>query len=146
MTLRPSSFQKWSYNPIDLEQAMMNAKILIPNTPHNPTGKVFTYTELSHIVSLCLKYNAYLITDDIYKHMCYPNPKGSDHPRHIVILKEFPEMAERTFICNSIGKSASATCWRLGWCVHPPKFRNTYRGIHDQLAVMSPHPLQYGRP
>ena len=128
----------WTYDEEELEKAMSDAKMLVLNTPHNPTGKVFSKKELAHIVSLCIKYDVYLITDDIYEHMCY----GEDH-RHIVVPHEFPEMKDRTLLCNSLGKSASATGWRLGWCVHPPHLRNTYRGIHDQLAVMSPHPMQY---
>ena len=153
VTLRPSSSPSkneneneideescdgWSYDEEELEQALSDAKMLVLNTPHNPTGKVFTKQELAHIVSLCLKYDVYLITDDIYEHMCY-----GKHHRHIVVPHEFPEIADRTLLCNSLGKSASATGWRLGWCVHPAHLRNTYRGIHDQLAVMSPHPMQY---
>lgn len=143
VTLRPTdddeeSCQTWTYNEEELEEALSDAKILVLNTPHNPTGKVFSKKELAHIVSLCLKFNVYLITDDIYEHMCY----GKDH-RHIVVPHEFPEIKERTLLCNSLGKSASATGWRLGWCVHPALLRNTYRGIHDQIAVMSPHPMQY---
>lgn len=151
VTLRPSSssstndnsideesFDDWAYDKEELEQALSDAKMLVLNTPHNPTGKVFSKQELKHIVSLCLKFDVYLITDDIYEHMCY----GKNH-RHIVVPLEFPEIADRTLLCNSLGKSASATGWRLGWCVHPPHLRNTYRGIHDQLAVMSPHPMQY---
>jgi len=143
VTLRPSetsdnSDVNWTYDKEELEQAMSGAKMLVLNTPHNPTGKVFSKTELAHIVSLCLKFNVYLITDDIYEHMCY----GEEH-RHIVVPHEFPEIKDQTLLCNSLGKSASATGWRLGWCVHPPHLRNTYRGIHDQLAVMSPHPMQY---
>jgi len=140
VTLRPSGQDNnnWTYDKEELENALNGAKMLVLNTPHNPTGKVFSKDELAHIVSLCLKYDVYLITDDIYEHMCY----GDEH-RHIVIPHEFPEMKDKTLLCNSLGKSASATGWRLGWCVHPPHLRNTYRGIHDQLAVMSPHPMQY---
>eukprot|EP00548_Thalassiothrix_antarctica_P011292 CAMPEP_0194163624 /NCGR_PEP_ID=MMETSP0152-20130528/80149_1 /TAXON_ID=1049557 /ORGANISM="Thalassiothrix antarctica, Strain L6-D1" /LENGTH=402 /DNA_ID=CAMNT_0038873639 /DNA_START=134 /DNA_END=1340 /DNA_ORIENTATION=+ len=150
VTLRPSTssanetnddeeiFNNWTYGEEELESALSDAKILVLNTPHNPTGKVFSKKELAHIVSLCLKFDVYLITDDIYEHMCY----GEDH-RHIVVPHEFPEMANRTLLCNSLGKSASATGWRLGWCVHPPHLRNIYRGIHDQLVVVSPHPMQY---
>ena len=150
VTLRPSASSneeasnnestntRWEYDKEELEAAMSDAKMLVLNTPHNPTGKVFNKSELAHIVSLCLKYEVYLITDDIYEHMCY----GKDH-HHIVVPHEFPEIKERTLMCNSIGKSASATGWRLGWCVHPSHLRNTYRGIHDQLCVMTPHPMQY---
>ncbi|KAL3914868.1 MAG: hypothetical protein SGILL_005911 [Bacillariaceae sp.] len=127
----------WKYDEQELEEAMKDASILVLNSPHNPTGKVFTRDELTFIVGLCQKYDVYLITDEIYEHMCF------DNHQHFLIPKEFPEMKDRTLVCNSLGKSASATGWRLGWCLHPPHLTNTYRGIHDQLAVMSPHPVQY---
>jgi aspartate/methionine/tyrosine aminotransferase len=136
VTLRQSK-TCWKYDEEELEEAMKDASILVLNSPHNPTGKVFTKDELAFIVGLCKTYDVYLITDEIYEHMCFGNH------RHYLIPKEFPEMADRTLICNSLGKSASATGWRLGWCLHPPHLSNTYRGIHDQLAVMSPHPVQY---
>eukprot|EP00532_Pseudo-nitzschia_australis_P006797 CAMPEP_0168174460 /NCGR_PEP_ID=MMETSP0139_2-20121125/6513_1 /TAXON_ID=44445 /ORGANISM="Pseudo-nitzschia australis, Strain 10249 10 AB" /LENGTH=481 /DNA_ID=CAMNT_0008092607 /DNA_START=67 /DNA_END=1512 /DNA_ORIENTATION=+ len=145
----------WTYDQQELEQAMDGARILVLNTPHNPTGKVFSREELAHICSLCIKHDVYLVTDDIYEHMCYGNDGHDEHDhdheqhtnthkkQHLVVPQEFPEMVDRTLLCNSLGKSASATGWRLGWCVHPPHLRDTYRGIHDQLAVMSPHPMQY---
>lgn len=127
----------WKYNRQELEAALQDARIMILNSPHNPTGKVFSKEELQHIVELCLRYDVYLITDEIYEHMCF------DHHQHYLIPKEFPEMIQRTLVCNSIGKSASATGWRVGWCLHPNHLSDQYRGIHDQLAVMSPHPMQY---
>ena len=136
VTLRAVGLQ-WHYDATELESALKEAKILMLNSPHNPTGKVFTRDELRQIVDLCLKYDVYIITDEIYEHMCY------DNNLHFLIPKEFPEIADRTLVCNSLGKSASATGWRLGWCLHPPQVRDTYRGIHDQMAVMSPHPMQY---
>jgi aminotransferase len=89
-------------------------------------------------VDLCLKYNVYIVTDEIYEHMCYSHDND-----HILIPQEFPEILDQCLICNSMGKSASATGWRLGWCIHPAHISSTYRGIHDQLAVMSPHPMQF---
>jgi aspartate/methionine/tyrosine aminotransferase len=157
----------WTYDRHELRTALSQARVLLLNSPHNPTGKVFTKMELVEIVEWCLEYDVYIITDEIYEHMCYnkdndSNDNGDDdgddgddehdngkknknnnQNRHIFIPQEFPAMADRTFVCNSIGKSASATGWRVGWCLHPPSFTETYRGIHDQLAVMSPHPMQY---
>lgn len=101
-------------------------------------GKIFTREELQSIVNLCLDYKVYIVTDEIYEHMCY-----SDQNEHLLLPQVFPEIADWCLICNSIGKSASATGWRLGWCIHPPHISSTYRGIHDQIAVMSPHPVQY---
>jgi aspartate/methionine/tyrosine aminotransferase len=131
----------WCFNEIELEHALSSARILILNTPHNPTGKVFSRDELKCIVNLCLKYKVFIVTDEIYEHMVYSSPRN--HNKHILIPQEFPEVAHQTFVCNSMGKSASATGWRLGWCVHPFEFSHSYRGVHDQLVVMSPHPIQY---
>lgn len=128
---------EWILDTNELEEALRDAKMLLLNSPHNPTGKVFSREELKTIVDLCLKYDVYIVTDEIYEHMCF------DGTSHLVIPKEFPEIAHRTLICNSLGKSASATGWRLGWCLHPPHVTDTYRGIHDQMTVMSPHPVQY---
>jgi aminotransferase len=119
------SDDQWVLDTTELEDALKEAKILMFNSPHNPTGKVFTRQELKVIVDLCLKHNVYVITDEIYEHMCY------DDNSHFLIPKEFPEIADRTLACNSLGKSASATGWRLGWCLHPPHVSSTFRGIHD---------------
>jgi aspartate/methionine/tyrosine aminotransferase len=69
--------------------------------------------------------------------VCYSDTK------HTLIPKAFPEAAKWTLVCNSLGKSASATGWRLGWCLHPPHLSDTYRGVHDQMVAMAPHPMQY---
>ena len=140
VTLRENSKNgSWSFNDEDLEKALAGARILILNTPHNPTGKVFTKEELTTITDLCVKYGVYIITDEIYEHMTY----GSSQGKHIVIPKTFPKVAKQTLVCNSVGKSASATGWRLGWCIMPSQLSADYRGVHDQLVVMAPHPMQY---
>lgn len=157
VTLRPSEMTgtvrpTWQYDHQELEDAMKEARVLLLNTPHNPTGKVFSKRELEEIVKLCLKYDVYLITDDIYEHILWQpeeeestaNMKADDPPvQHWLLPKAFPEMIDQTLVCNSLGKSASATGWRVGWCLHPPHLSERYRGIHDQLAVMAPHPMQY---
>jgi len=136
----------WTFDPDELEDVISGrrsggqiAKALLLNSPHNPTGKVFSLDELRLIVDTCEKYGTYIITDEIYEHMTYGPHRGG----HVILPKAFPYIADRTFICNSMGKSASATGWRLGWCLHPPQFTSLYRGIHDQMVVMSPHPMQY---
>jgi aminotransferase len=139
VTLYPNQDKtKWTYDKNELEHALKQAQILLLNTPHNPTGKVFSHEELEHIVELCAKHKVYIVTDEIYEHMCYHDTQ------HHLIPHVFGEKArELTLVCNSMGKSASATGWRLGWCLHPSHVSDTYRGIHDQMAVMSPHPMQY---
>jgi aspartate/methionine/tyrosine aminotransferase len=139
VTLRPSHDNKtWTFDLQELEATLKDARVLILNTPHNPTGKIFTRNELQSIVDLCLKYKVYIVTDEIYEHMCY-----SEKHDHILLPQAFPEIKDWCLACNSMGKSASATGWRLGWCLHPPHISTSYRGIHDQIAVMSPHPVQY---
>jgi aspartate/methionine/tyrosine aminotransferase len=151
-----SSSKQWHFDAQELDKAMTGARALLLNTPHNPTGKVFTREELKDIVDLCLKHDVYLITDEIYEHILWQNlndaAKNDDDDdgdsttttvRHWLIPKEFPDIRDKTLVCNSLGKSASATGWRVGWCLHPRHLSESYRGIHDQLAVMAPHPQQY---
>mmetsp|Transcript_11063 Transcript_11063/g.24383 ORF Transcript_11063/g.24383 Transcript_11063/m.24383 type:complete len:440 (-) Transcript_11063:113-1432(-) len=134
----------WNYDYEELKDAISHnkTKALILNTPHNPTGKVFSYGELKEIVDLCIENDVYIITDEIYEHMTYPDENNNPR-KHILIPQAFPEAADRTLVCNSLGKSASATGWRLGWCLHPPQLSGLYRGVHDQLVAMAPHPMQY---
>jgi len=131
----------WTFEIDELADALEGAKVLLLNTPHNPTGKVFTYDELKIITDLCVKHDVNIITDEIYDRMTYDI--GETHHKHMLLPKEFPHVADRTLVCNSVGKSASATGWRLGWCLMPPHLTPTYRGVHDQLVVMAPHPMQY---
>ena len=134
--LRAGGQAAWEYDPLELEDALRDSKVLLLNSPHNPTGKVFTYEELQQIVDWCIQYDVFIITDEIYEHMCF-------HDRHYVLPHTFPQAADRILVCNSLGKSAAATGWRLGWCIHPTTLSQDYRAIHDQLTVMSPHPMQY---
>ena len=140
LTLHQLDDGQWKLNETELQNILIkeenNVKAFILNSPHNPTGKVFTREELLKIVQLCVQYNVAIITDDIYEHMIYQDAK------HCLLPKEFPKYAHQMLVCNSIGKSASATGWRVGWCLHPKAYTSSYRGIHDQLVVMAPHPMQ----
>mmetsp|Transcript_27310 Transcript_27310/g.57460 ORF Transcript_27310/g.57460 Transcript_27310/m.57460 type:complete len:483 (+) Transcript_27310:80-1528(+) len=143
VTLKPNyDYGTWNYDEEELKNSIIGARALILNTPHNPTGKIFQHGDLKKIVDICIENDVYIITDEIYEWMCYPDEYGNSR-RHTLIPKEFPEAKDLTLVCNSLGKSASATGWRLGWCLHPPHLTDSYRGIHDQLVAMSPHPMQY---
>mmetsp|Transcript_5711 Transcript_5711/g.8402 ORF Transcript_5711/g.8402 Transcript_5711/m.8402 type:complete len:493 (-) Transcript_5711:1087-2565(-) len=144
VTLKPNKEKnEWDYDTDELKDAIKGAKAIILNTPHNPTGKVFDQNELKQVVDLCLEQeDCYIITDEIYEHMTYSDDNGNQR-KHLLIPEVFPEAAHRTLVCNSLGKSASATGWRLGWCLHPPALSSLYRGVHDQLVAMAPHPMQY---
>lgn len=128
----------WSFDPDELAAAFTDrTRVLIVNTPHNPTGKVFTHDELSVIADLCRKWNVAAVTDEIYEHLVYD---GISHTR----LADLPGMRERTVTINGLSKTYSATGWRIGWLLAPPEITNALRKVHDFLTVGAAAPLQAG--
>jgi aspartate/methionine/tyrosine aminotransferase len=126
----------WTFDEQELRAAFHNrTKAIILNTPNNPTGKVFTRSELELIRDLCLEFNALAITDEIYEHITY------DGTRHISIAS-LEGMAERTVTINGLSKSYSVTGWRVGWAIASPTITNAIRKVHDFLTVGAPAPLQ----
>ena len=127
----------WNYNLDELKKAFSNkTKAIIINTPNNPTGKVFSCSELKEIADLCSRYDTYAITDEIYEHILY------DGAKHIS-LASLPGMEERTITINSISKTYSVTGWRVGWAIASPVLSSRIRKIHDFLTVGAPTPFQY---
>lgn len=131
--LRPP---EWTFDPDELRRAFSNrTRAIILNTPHNPTGHVFSEEELRCIAELCQRYDAYAITDEIYEHILY------DGHRHIPIAT-LPGMWERTVTISGMSKSYAVTGWRIGWCIAPEDLTNAIRKVHDFLTVGAPAPLQ----
>ena len=116
-------------------QITPRTKAIIVNTPHNPTGKVFSRAELDHIADLCHRHNLLAITDEVYEHILYD---GHTH----TTLASLPGMAERTVIVNSLSKSYSVTGWRVGWTIAPAAITDAIRKVHDFLTVGAAAPLQ----
>jgi len=112
-----------------------NTKAIVINTPHNPTGKVFTREELEFIAGLCREFDALAITDEIYEHILFD---GHTH----VSIASLPGMAERTVTISGLSKTYSVTGWRVGWVIAPPEISECVRRVHDFLTVGAPHPLQ----
>jgi aspartate/methionine/tyrosine aminotransferase len=110
-------------------------RAIIVNTPHNPTGRVFSREELSLVADLCAKYDTIAITDEIYEHIIYD---GRQH----VPPATLPGMAERTITTSGLSKTYAATGWRVGWVVAPPPLSNAVRTVHDFLTICAPTPLQ----
>jgi aminotransferase len=110
-------------------------KAVILNTPANPTGKVWSYAELSVIAELCCEYDVYAITDEIYEYIIYAG-------QHISLMS-LPDMAERTITVNGFSKTFCVTGWRLGYTVASPALTSAMRRIHDFITICAPAPLQY---
>ena len=127
----------WSFDPAELAAAFNErTKAIIINTPNNPTGKVFTRAELAQIAALCLKWDAYAVTDEIYEHLLYD---GAEH----VSLAALDGMAERTVTVNSVSKTYSATGWRVGWAIAAAPLTARIRKVHDFVTVGAPTPFQH---
>lgn len=119
-----------------LKQAFSpKTKAIIVNTPHNPTGRVFTKSELGLIRDLCVDYDAFAITDEIYEHITY------DGRKHVSIAS-LDGMSNRTITISGFSKTYSATGWRVGYIVAPKNLTDAVRKVHDFLTVCAPAPLQ----
>jgi aspartate/methionine/tyrosine aminotransferase len=126
----------WSVDEEALKAAFTKrTKVLILNTPNNPTGKVFDRDELRVIADLCADHNVVAVTDEIYEHIVFD---GAKH----VSLATIGDMAERTITINGLSKTYGATGWRVGWAIAPKTLANAMRRTHDFLTVGAPHPLQ----
>ncbi len=136
VTLRESAGDGvWRLDPDELRRAAAGARLLVLNTPHNPTGKVFETAEIESIADVARAENLVVVTDEIYEHIVFD---GARH-RSIATL---PGMRERTIVVNSISKTANATGWRVGWVLSPPHLTPRIRAVHDTLVIQAPTPLQ----
>jgi len=126
----------WSYEEKELAAAFgPHTKAIILNTPNNPTGKVFTRQELEFIRDLCVRWNAFCVTDEIYEHILYD---GTEH----ISMARIDGMRDRTIVINGMSKTYSVTGWRVGWAIAPPEPTAAIRKVHDFLTVGAAAPLQ----
>ena len=126
----------WTFDPAELARAFNErTRALILNTPHNPTGKVFSRAELESIARIVQNSNACVVTDEIYQYLVYD---GCQH----VSMAALPGMAERTITINGLSKTYSVTGWRVGYAIAPPEISRAIRKMHDFLTVGAAAPLQ----
>ena len=131
--LHPPAF---GFDPDELETAFKRgAKSLILCNPSNPCGKVFSRDELLTIAGLAEKYDAFVITDEVYEHIVYA-------PFKHLSFASLPGMRKRTLTCSSLSKTYSITGWRLGYVIAPPEITENVRKVHDFLTVGAAAPLQ----
>jgi aminotransferase len=125
----------WSIDPDELRAAITpRTRGIVVNSPHNPTGKVFSRAELTLIAELCLEHDLIAFTDDIYQHLVY---EGEHVP-----LALLPGMRDRTVAIDSMSKTYSVTGWRVGWVLAPSDLTVGVRRVHDFLTVGAAAPLQ----
>lgn len=129
---------EWAFDFDELRAAFNeNTRAIILNTPHNPTGRVFSLEELTLIADLCKEFDVIVISDEVYEHLTYDNAK------HIPIAT-LPDMFERTVTVSSGAKTFSMTGWKIGWAMgHPDLISGVWR-IHQNLTFAVNHPAQYG--
>lgn len=127
------------FDPDDLRKAITSrTRLMLVNTPHNPTGKVFTRAELELIAELCREHKVTAITDEVYERLTFE----PDQPH--IRLATLPGMAERTLTLSSLGKSFSLTGWKIGWAIGSPALSAAVRAAHQFLTFATATPLQAG--
>jgi len=126
----------WGLDPDRLRAAVgPRTRAIVVNTPHNPTGKVFSQAELAAIAEIAVEGDLLVFTDEIYEHILY------DGLRHLSIAL-MPGMRERTVTISALSKTYSVTGWRVGWAISSPQLTSPIRKVHDFLTVAAPAPLQ----
>ncbi|HVZ41050.1 MAG TPA: methionine aminotransferase [Candidatus Kapabacteria bacterium] len=134
VTLHAPEFR---FDPGELRAAFTErTRAIYINTPHNPSGTVFTREELELIASLCCEHDVLAITDEVYEHIVFT---GNAHHR----LATFPDMWERTLTISSGGKSFSLTGWKVGWGIGPAPLTNALRSTHQFAVFAGTTPVQH---
>jgi aspartate/methionine/tyrosine aminotransferase len=126
----------WSFDPDELTALFSSrTKDIIVNTPHNPTGKVFSRDELELIGRLCEQHDVVAITDEVYEHLVY------DDNAHLSLVT-LPGMRDRTVTINSAAKTFSITGWKVGYVLAAPDLTEAFRRVHQFVTFCSVAPMQ----
>jgi N-succinyldiaminopimelate aminotransferase len=132
-TLRPP---RWAIDPKQLVALFSDkTKLILINTPHNPTGKVYTEAELRFIAELCRRHDVIAVMDEVYEHIIF------DGCRHLC-MATLPGMADRTVTISSAGKTFSMTGWKVGWAIAAPELSQAIFRVHQFVVYSGVAPLQ----
>jgi N-succinyldiaminopimelate aminotransferase len=110
-------------------------RMVLLNTPHNPTGKVFTRAELELVCALAREHDAWVVTDEVYEHLTFD---GAEH----VPVSTLPGMRDRTLTISSAGKTFSTTGWKVGWVSGPAEAISAVRAVKQFLSYVASGPFQ----
>jgi len=126
----------YAFDPTELRAAFNErTRMILINTPHNPTGRLFTRAELTTIAELCQEFNVIAVADEIYENIYFGD-------REHVSIGSLEGMGDRTVTISGLGKSYSVTGWRVGWAIADERLTTPIRRVHDYLTVCAPHPFQ----
>jgi N-succinyldiaminopimelate aminotransferase len=135
VTLQPAD-GRWSFDPAELRAAITDrTRLILLNSPHNPTGTVFTAAELAVIAECAKERDLIVVTDEVYEHLVFD---GSHIP-----LATLPDMAERTLTISSAGKTFAVTGWKVGWICGPAGLIGQVRAVKQFLTYVGSGPFQY---
>lgn len=138
VTLRPGPQGRYAFDEAELRAAFgPRTRLVLLNSPHNPTGKVFTGAELALIAGLCQEFDAYAVTDEVYEHLVF-----TDAAEPHVPLATLPGMRERTLRISSAGKTFSCTGWKVGWATGPAALVSAVARVKQFLTFVNAGPLQ----
>jgi N-succinyldiaminopimelate aminotransferase len=126
----------WAFDPGELERAFTaKTRAILFNSPHNPTGRVFSRREMEIVAELCRERDVLCVTDEVYEHILY----DGEH----VPMASLPGMRERTITISSFGKTFSLTGWKIGWAAAPPDLTAAVRAAHQFVTFATAMPLQH---
>jgi aspartate/methionine/tyrosine aminotransferase len=132
--------QEWEFDINDLQtaiQKLQNPRMILLNTPHNPTGKVFSQVELEAIAKLVLEHpNLLVVSDEVYEHLTF---SGHKHIR----IASLPGMFDRTITISSAGKTFAVTGWKVGWAIGPAEIISAMYSLHQFIVFSVCTPVQH---
>ncbi|WP_041831890.1 pyridoxal phosphate-dependent aminotransferase [Actinoplanes sp. N902-109] len=138
VTLRPGQDGRYGFDEAELRAAFgPRTRMVLLNSPHNPTGKVFTADELALIARLCQDHDVYAVTDEVYEHLVFTDAAAPHLP-----LAALPGMRDRTLRISSAGKSFSCTGWKVGWATGPAPLVSAVQRVKQFLTFVNAGPLQ----
>ena len=111
-------------------------RAIVVNTPHNPSGQVWSRSDVEELAALVTKTGIFVISDEVYEHILFD---GREH----ISLGSHPGLKERTFVCGSFGKTFHVTGWKIGYCIAPKSLTQEFRKIHQYLTFSTVTPIQY---
>ena len=135
--LIPLTFPDYSINwDLVRQKISSRTKMIMLNTPHNPTGSVLGKNDIEQLRSVVKDTGIFILSDEVYEHLIFDNIQHESILRH-------PDLLERSFVCFSFGKTYHCTGWKLGYCIAPPTLMKEYRKVHQFNCFSCNSPIQY---